>query len=152
MLGPFRYEGTRPDDPNDIVPHEHRRELRALRVFGAWTNLSDLKAGNTLDTLVEDHGTSVVRHYLQDVGSTFGVGGVQGPRDWDDGFEYFYEGGATRRRLISFGTALSPWQTAHVTTYPATGRFEADAFDPRTWKPHTPTMAYLELQPDDASL
>ena len=53
-LGGFRYYGTRPDDPNDIVPHEHRRELRALKVFGAWTNLVDMKAGNTLDTLVTD--------------------------------------------------------------------------------------------------
>ena len=62
VLGPFRYDGTRPDDPNDVVEHQHRRELRALRVFGAWTNLSDLKAGNTLDTLVAVDGKSVVRH------------------------------------------------------------------------------------------
>jgi len=54
--------------------HEHRRELRALKVFGAWTNLVDMKAGNTLDTVVTAEGRSVVRHYLQDVGSTFGTG------------------------------------------------------------------------------
>ena len=51
ILGGYQYSGTRPDDPNDLVPHEDRRELRALRVFGAWTNLTDLKATNTLDTL-----------------------------------------------------------------------------------------------------
>ena len=56
-IGGFRYYGTRPDDPNDVVPHEHRRELRALKVFGAWTNLVDMKAGNTLDTVVSDGGT-----------------------------------------------------------------------------------------------
>ena len=37
----MRTPGTRPDAPNDIVAHEHRRELPALRVFGAWANLTD---------------------------------------------------------------------------------------------------------------
>ena len=86
-IGGFRYYGTRPDDPNDVVPHEHRRELRALKVFGAWTNLVDMKAGNTLDTVVVENGRSVVRHYLQDVGSTFGTG-ANGPREYDEGWEY----------------------------------------------------------------
>ena len=149
ILGPFRYEGTRPDDPNDIVPHEHRRELRALRVFGAWTNLTDLKAGNTLDALVTENGRSVVKHYLQDVGSTFGMG-ANGPHDWDEGWEYFYQGNTTRRRLLSFGFALSPWQTAPYTIYDSVGRFEGDRFDPTTWKPHTATTAYIEMRADDA--
>jgi hypothetical protein len=148
ILGGFRYAGTRPDDPNDIVPHEHRRELRALRVFGAWTNLTDLKAGNTLDTLVTENGREVVKHYLQDVGSTFGM--ANGEHEWDIGWEHFYETSATRRRLFSFGFALSPWQTVPYTEYPSIGLFEGDVFDPTTWKPQTPTTAYMELRADDA--
>jgi hypothetical protein len=149
VLGPFRYEGTRSDDPNDIVDHEHRRELRALRVFGAWTNLTDFKSGNTLDTLVSVTGRSVVRHYLQDVGSTFGIG-ANGPHDWDEGFEYFYQGVASRKRLLTLGLARSPWQVAEYPDYPSIGRFESEQFDPPDWKPHAPNAGYMEMQPDDA--
>ena len=99
-IGGFKYYGTRPDDPNDVVPHEHRRELRALKVFGAWTNLVDMKAGNTLDAVVVDNGRSVVRHYLQDVGSTFGTG-ANGPREYDEGWELLYDGGLMRKRLFT---------------------------------------------------
>ena len=148
ILGGFRYEGTRPDDPNDIVPHEHRRELRALRVFGAWTNLTDLKAANTLDTLLTENGRARVKHYLQDVGSTFGM--CNELHEWDLSWEHFYQSDTTRRRLFSFGFALSPWQTVPYVEYPSIGKFEGDRFDPRTWKPQTQTTAYMETRDDDA--
>jgi hypothetical protein len=148
VLGGFRYTGTRPDDPNDVVPHEHRRELRALRVFGAWTNLTDMKAGNTLDTVVTENGRATVRHVLQDVGSTFGT--ANGIHEWDLGWEYFYEAEPSRKRLMTFGFGLSPWQTVPYTEYPSIGRFEGDRFDPRAWRPQTPTTAYMEMRDDDA--
>lgn len=148
VIGSFRYEGTRSDDPNDLVPHQHRRELRALRVFGAWTNLVDLKAGNTLDTLVEENGRTLVKHYLQDVGSSLGM--ANNLHEWDMGWEYYYDGPATKKRFLTFGFALSPWQTVPYIEYPSVNLFEGDAFDPRTWKPQTPVAAYMELRDDDA--
>ena len=149
LLGGFRYESTRPDDPNDLVDHQHRRELRALRVFGAWTNLTDMKAGNTLDTLITEGGRGIVKHYLQDVGSTFGIG-ANGPHDWIEGWEYVYDAAPARRRLLTLGFDLSPWQTANYDEVPAIGRFEGDAFDPATWKPRAPVRAYIEMRDDDA--
>ena len=59
-VGPFRYYGTRPDDPNDIQPHEHRRELRAMRVFGAWLNHDNSRAINTRDFLQDAGGRKIV--------------------------------------------------------------------------------------------
>ena len=148
ILGGFQYAGTRPDDPNDLVAHEHRRELRALRVFGAWTNLTDLKNKNTLDTVITENGKAIVKHYLQDVGSTFGL--CNGEHEWDLSYEYFYEGPPSRKRLVTLGFGLSPWQTVDYVEYPSVGKFEGKEFDPRAWRPQSPTTAYMELREDDA--
>jgi hypothetical protein len=148
-LGGFRYYGTRPDDPNDVVPHEHRRELRALQVFGAWTNLVDMKAGNTLDTLVTENGRGVVRHYLQDVGSTFGTGALA-PREGDEGHEYLYEAGPVWRRFATFGLFLSPWQTLDYQEHSEVGKFEGRQFDPEKWRPRVPMTALRHVRSDDA--
>ena len=149
VLGGFKYLGTRPDDPNDLVPHEHRRELRALRVFGAWANLVDQKAGNTLDTVITDGKRGVVKHYLQDVGSTFGVG-ANAPHDWNEGWEYVIEGGPAWRKLFTLGLARSEYQKADYEDVPAAGRFEGDSFDPLTWRPRVPTGSHIEMRDDDA--
>ncbi len=88
----FKYEGTRPDDPNDVIPHENRRELRGLRVFSAWVNHTDAKAINSLDTLITQNGRSVVRHHLIDFNAALGSAGI-GPRERRDGYEYLAEFG-----------------------------------------------------------
>ena len=148
ILGGFRYLGTRPDDPNDLVPHEQRRELRALKVFGAWANLIDLKALNTLDTLVPANGRQVIRHYLQDVGSTFGTG-ANGPHDWDEGHEYLYEGDPLWKRVVSFGFYLRPWQTSPYYEHPEIGRIERTAFVPEQWRPRVPVAPLHQARDDD---
>jgi hypothetical protein len=148
-VGGFKYFGTRPDDPNDVVPHEHRRELRALQVFGAWTNLVDMKAGNTLDTVITENGRGIVRHYLQDVGSTFGTGALA-PRDGDEGYEFLYEGDALAKRLFTLGFFLSPWQTVDYEEHPEIGRFDGDEFVPEDWRPRVPVAALRHARTDDA--
>ncbi len=131
-----------------MVPHEHRRELRALKVFGAWTNLVDMKAGNTLDTLIEVNGRGVVRHYLQDVGSTFGSSAI-GARDYDEGYDYLYQGRPLVKRALLFGLPLPLWATVPYPDEAVIGRFEGQAFDPTRWKPRAPTAAFLRARPDD---
>jgi hypothetical protein len=149
IIGKFRYEGMRPDDPNDLVPHQHRRELRGLFVFGAWVNMTDFKAANTLDTLVTENGRTVVKHYLQDVGSTFGV--ANDIYQHDLGWEHFIEPGTAMKRIGTFGFALSPGATVKYTaTGPSIGNFEGDRFDPRKWRTHTPNPATIEMRDDDA--
>jgi hypothetical protein len=149
ILGGFKYHGTRPDDPNDVVPHEHRRELRALKVFGAWTNLVDMKAGNTVDSLITENGRGLVRHYLQDVGSTLGSA-ANGPHAYDEGWAYLYEGSVAMKKLVLLGFPVERWRTVDYNEKPiGVGRFEGTGFDPTTWKPRIPTAAFLRARADD---
>jgi hypothetical protein len=131
-----------------VIPHEQRRELRALKVFGAWTNLVDMKAGNTLDMVITENGRSVVRHYLQDVGSTFGTGAL-GPRDGDEGHEYLYEGDLVLKRLFTIAFYIRPWQTVDYEKNREIGKFTADAFEPDQWIPRVPVAALRHARPDD---
>ncbi len=148
-LGPFRYHGTRPDDPNDIYDHEHRRELRGLRVLAAWLNHDDSRSINTLDTLVEHHGRRIVRHHLIDFASTLGSGSTaaQKPRA---GNEYIWEARPTFITMLTFGLYVRPWIKVRYPDLPSIGRFEAAYFTPERWKPEYPNAAFDNMRPDDA--
>jgi hypothetical protein len=147
-LGPFLYTGTRPDDPNDLVPHEDRRELRGLRVFSAWMNHTDAKAINSLDTLVVEEGRSYVRHHLLDFNAALGSAGI-GLRERRDGYEYLAEIGPSRRALLAFGFYVRPWMRVSYPEYRGVGRFEAEQFVPEEWRPRVPNPAYVRSRPDD---
>jgi hypothetical protein len=147
-VGPFLYVGTRPDDPNDVVPHEHRRELRGLRVFAAWTNHVDTKAINSLDTLVSQDGKAVVRHHLIDFGSTLGSASIKA-REYDEGHEYIVDRGPTMRGIATLGLYVPSFHLVDYLKFRSVGHFSADRFDPPRWKPRVPNPAFLRARADD---
>jgi hypothetical protein len=149
-LGSFRYDGVRPDDPNDVFPHEHRRELRANRVFAAWLNHDDSRGLNSLDMLERADGKSWVKHYMFDFGSIMGSGTVvaQRPRA---GHEYIFEGRPGILTALTFGLYFKPWITIRYPDVPASvGRFEGTRFQPEAWKPEYPNPAFRNMRPEDA--
>jgi hypothetical protein len=149
-LGNFRYYGTRPDDPNDIVPHEHRRELRGARVFAAWLNHDDSRGINSLDMLETADGRGWVKHYMFDFGSILGSGTVYKQRH-RPGHEYIFEAPPGWLTLATLGLYVRPWMLIdYPDVPPSIGRFEADAFDPLKWKPEYPNPAFDNMRPDDA--
>ncbi len=147
-VGPFRYTGTRADDPNDLIPHEHRRELRALRVFAAWLNHVDTKSQNSLDTLVSESARSTVRHHLLDFGSTLGSAGT-GPKDRSDGHEYLFDVRRALLSLVTFGAPTAKWERINYPALPAIGRIEGTRFRVETWKPTFPNPAFDNADADD---
>ena len=149
ILGDFLFAGTRPDDPNDLVPHEHRRELRALRVFGAWTNLTDLKAANTLDALVTENGRA--RRQALPAGRRLDVRHVQRPPRVGSELGALLPGRHDEEAALLVRLRAQP--VADGATTSSTRRSassKAIVFDPRKWRPQTPTTAYMELRDDDA--
>jgi hypothetical protein len=147
-LGPFRYYGTRSDDPNDVGPHEHRRDLRGLFVFAAWLAHNDVKSLNTLDTFVEENGVHYVRHNLIDFGASLGSDSftAKSPRA---GNAYMFEAGLATKQLLSLGFYVPRWATAHYPDIPSVGNFESKIFEPDAWKPNYPIPAFDNRLPDD---
>jgi hypothetical protein len=132
--------GRRDDDPNDRVPHQHRRVLRGLRVLAAWLNHTDMKEDNSLDMYVGKPGAGHLVHYLVDFGEALG-GHQDENREPQIGFEYAWDFRAQFKAMFSLGLWHRPWEAQRPTRWKAVGMFNATNFDPRRWRerfPYTP--------------
>jgi hypothetical protein len=148
ILGPFRYYGTRPDDPNDIFPHEHRRELRGLEVFSAWLNHDEVRSSNSLDSVVPEGTRQIVRHHLLDFGSTLGSGTVKA-QSRRAGNEFVWESRPTLITMLTLGLYVRPWIKVDYPDMPAVGRFESTYYRAENWKPDYPNPAFRKARPED---
>ena len=145
LKGPFKYKSTRDDDPNDIVPHQHRRELRGLRVISAWLNHFDTKANNSLDVYTEE---GYMKHYLMDFGSTLGSQGDE-PMPPEIGHENTLDPHEIFIRTVTLGLYVNPWEKTVPIRYPSIGYFRPDIFHPQKYKFIIPNPAFENLTPRD---
>jgi len=149
LLGPFRYERTRADDPNDVIPHEDRRELRGARLVAAWLNHFDAREQNTMDVWmaenpkVVDSSPGIIRHYYLDTSDVFGS-----EWDWDEisrrlGKSYVLDWGDIGADFVTLGIPKRPWERARRTPgFEQFGYFSAENFDPEGWKNEYPNPAF----------
>jgi hypothetical protein len=151
IIGPFRYQYTRSDDPNDLVPHDRRRDLRGLEVLFAWLNHTDAKGDNSLDSIEGKESEARIVHYLLDFGDAFGSDSdiTKDPRH---GQEFWLPMSREQaNRAMTLGFHPTSWEKARYPhQLPAVGNFTATGFDPLTWKPNYPNPAFLEMTPQDA--
>ncbi|MEL6338387.1 MAG: hypothetical protein AAFZ38_01125 [Myxococcota bacterium] len=137
-LGGFPQEGVRDDDPNDVVPHEHRREVRAIGVVYNWLLHTDVKEDNTLDVYVTDeNGRRFVRHYMLDFGHGLGANGLLGQR-YGDGYLEYFDWEYFSKSLFALGFYVRPWEGYEVPNHPGVGLFLIERYKPWKWRPQAP--------------
>jgi hypothetical protein len=153
-IGPWRYLGVREDDPNDVVPHEDRRELRGGRLLAAWLNHFDAREQNTLASFIPagGDGTGYVRHYMLDfgdcLGSTHPLEGISRRL----GHSYYFDFSQVGRDFVSLGLAQPPYERARfgpagkVLAY-----YDVEFFSPDQWKPAYANPAFDRMTERDGA-
>jgi hypothetical protein len=142
-LGEWEFKGRRKDDPEDLISHQHRREIRGLWTIAAWLNHTDCSARNTLDMWVTDGGRSFVRHHLIDFSGCLGSASID-KQSSRGGLEYLLDYGAATSALLTLGLRTPKHERAVDPMLPAAGFIESTVFDPGRWRPYLPNPAWDE--------
>jgi hypothetical protein len=163
LLGPFSYTGTRADDPNDIIPHDDRRELRGGRILAAWLDHFDAREQNSMDSWVTDShegkgkgkpdaSPGHVIHYYLDTSDCLGSEWA-----WEEisrrlGYSYVADWGDMARDLLTLGIPTRPWDRVRR----APGEeifafFNVKDFEPDKWKNEYPNAAFSRMTERDGA-
>jgi hypothetical protein len=146
-LGGFDFEGLREADPNDVIPHQHRRELRGFYVLSAWMNHIDARAENNFDRWIETSpGHGYIQHTILDVGDSFGI---RWDIDVDDaesrrfGNAHYFDIEQIVGDLLTLGIADRAYRDAvRGPAYPILGYYDVERFVPDQWRNGYPNASF----------
>jgi len=154
-LGNWSWRDTSDDDPNDIIPHEDRRELRATRLLTAWLNHYDTGDNQTLSMWIPTGGgRGWVKHHAIDWNDSLGF--LWAP-ELDQisrrlGYTYYLDLGIIGRDFVTLGLRQEPWDRAHFGKAGETlGYFDDADFVPEEWKSGYPNPAFSRMTERDAA-
>jgi hypothetical protein len=161
LIGPFGYTGTRADDPNDVIAHDDRRELRGGRLLAAWLDHFDAREQNTMDSWVAeskggkgkpDASPGHVVHYYLDTSDCLGS-----EWDWEVisrrlGYSYVADWGDMARDLVTLGIPTRPWdRVRRVPGQETFAFFNVNDFEPDEWKNEYPNAAFSRMTERDGA-
>jgi hypothetical protein len=139
-LGGHPTEGTREGDPNDTVPHQHRRELRGLYPVFNWLQHTDVKANNTLDSWIEDPADPdhhYVLHYWIDFGKALGVMPYTSQRK-DSGYKAVFSIRDILGKMLTLGLYPYEYEKSELPGIRGVGLFNVEHYDPTGFEPNVP--------------
>jgi hypothetical protein len=157
-IGPFKYEGRRSDDPNDIIDHEDRRDLRGARLLAAWLNHFDSREQNTMNTWMAvnekdpDSSPGYIRHWYIDLGDCFGS-------EWDWvgiskrlGHSYYLDIPYLLEDYVTLGVIERPWDRARRSKDgDIFGFFSSRDFRADLWRGGYPNPAFGRMTERDGA-
>ncbi len=154
VKGYTNFDGRQKTDPDDLIPHEDRRSLRALQVFGSWLNHYDLREGNTLNVVETENGKVLVKHYLINFGATLGSASSH-PKVPAAGYEHIVDWFAVGKTVPTLKVVEKPWEKKwdalnRQVAYPSLGYFDNSQFNPNEWKTQLPYEVFNRLTRGDA--
>ena len=152
-IGPFTYQGTLDADPNDVIPHQDRRELRGMRLLAAWTQHFDAREQNTLSMWISTaEGQGFVRHGVIDFGDCFGSIWEPPTLGRRLGFSHYFDLSETLSDWFTLGLRTRPWDTARLgRSGKVFGYFSVENFEAEDWKAGYPNPAFGRMSERDGA-